>query len=221
MINSRDIDLLRADVAANCRAWQELCRAEGLNVLVTSTVRDEEYQAQLYAQGRSKPGSIVTNSPVPSFHSDKAGLAFDFCKNVKGHEYDDADFFDRAGALAKKVGFTWGGDWKSFPDRPHVQWDEGGEYSASDIIAGFLPPDMPLYGGSDEGENTPKRFNTIAEIEAAAPWAADTVRKLCDNFILLGGGATADENGYPTSLDMSMDMLRILVMNDRAGIYDI
>lgn len=221
MINSRDIDLLRADVAANCRVWMELCRAEGLNVLVTSTVRDEEYQAQLYAQGRSKPGSIVTNSHVPSFHSDKAGLAFDFCKNVKGHEYDDADFFARAGTLAKKVGFTWGGDWKSFPDRPHVQWDEGGEYSASDIIAGFLPPDMPLYGCSTKGENAPKRFNTIAEIEAAAPWAADTVRKLCDNFILLGGGATADENGYPTSLDMSMDMLRLLVMNDRAGIYNI
>lgn len=221
MINSRDIDLLRTDVAANCRAWQELCRAEGLNVLVTSTVRDEEYQAQLYAQGRSKPGSIVTNSPVPSFHSDKAALAFDFCKNVKGHEYDDADFFARAGALAKKVGFTWGGDWKSFPDRPHVQWDEGGEYSASDIIAGFLPVDMPLYSCSAEEENAPKRFNTIAEIEAAAPWAADTVRKLCDNFILRGGGAAADENGYPVELDMSTDMLRLLVMNDRAGIYDI
>ena len=27
MLNSRDIDRLRPDVAANCRAWLELCRA--------------------------------------------------------------------------------------------------------------------------------------------------------------------------------------------------
>lgn len=72
-----------------------------------------------------------------------------------------------------------------------------------------------------EAKQTKQRFNTIAEIEEAAPWAADTVRKICDNFILRGGGAAADENGYPVELDMSMDMLRLLVMNDRAGIYDI
>ena len=35
MLNSRDIDRLRPDVAANCRAWLELCRAAGLLVLVT------------------------------------------------------------------------------------------------------------------------------------------------------------------------------------------
>ena len=29
MLNSRDIDRLRPDVAANCRAWLELCRAAG------------------------------------------------------------------------------------------------------------------------------------------------------------------------------------------------
>ena len=37
MLNSRDIDRLRPDVAANCRAWLELCRAAGLLVLVTGT----------------------------------------------------------------------------------------------------------------------------------------------------------------------------------------
>ena len=39
MLDSRDISLLRPDVAANCRIWQERCRAAGLNVLVTNTVR--------------------------------------------------------------------------------------------------------------------------------------------------------------------------------------
>ena len=96
MLSSRDIGLLRPDVAANCRLWLERCSAAGLKVLVTSTVRDGEYQAWLYEQGRSRPGTIVTNSPTPTFHSDKAGLAFDFCKNVKGQEYSDPSFFRSA-----------------------------------------------------------------------------------------------------------------------------
>jgi len=51
MLNSRDIDRLRPDVAANCRAWLELCRAAGLLVLVTGTVRDEEYQQYCFENG--------------------------------------------------------------------------------------------------------------------------------------------------------------------------
>ena len=153
MLNSRDISLLRSDVAANCRKWIELCKESGLNVLVTSTVRDKEYQAYLYEQGRTRKGSIVTNSKLPSFHWDKAGLAFDFCKNVKGHEYDDAKFFKDAAAIAKKMGFTWGGDWKSFVDKPHLQWDDNGKYSASDVRAGRMPRTMPLYDG--------KKVNTV------------------------------------------------------------
>ena len=145
MLNSRDIDLLRPDVAANCHLWVERCRAAGLNVLVTNTVRDREYQAYLYEQGRTRPGGIVTNSPVPTFHADTSGLAFDFCKNVKGHEYDDRDFFREAAAIAKEMGFSWGGDWRSFVDLPHIQWDDGRRYTDSDIKAGRYPPEMPLW----------------------------------------------------------------------------
>ena len=145
MLNSRDIDKLRADVAANCRVFLELCKAEGLPVLVTQTVRDAEYQASLYAQGRTKPGSIVTNQKTPSFHSDKAGLAFDIAKNVKGHEYDDLAFFNRCGEIGKKIGFSWGGDWLTLQDKPHFQWDNHGTYTAAMVRAGKLPPAMPVY----------------------------------------------------------------------------
>ena len=98
MINSRDLRDLRGDVAANCRTLLELCKQQGLDVLIAQTKRDNEYQATLYAQGRTKPGSIVTNSPTVTFHG--AGLAFDFCKNVKGHEYDDPAFFADVAAIA-------------------------------------------------------------------------------------------------------------------------
>jgi len=76
MLDSRDINRLRPDVAANCRIFLNLCRAEGLNVLITGTVRDAAYQEYCYAKGWSL-------TKVPSFHAEHAGLAFDICKNVK------------------------------------------------------------------------------------------------------------------------------------------
>ena len=205
MLNSRDIDKLRPDVAANCRKWLDLCKANGLNVLVTQTVRDREYQESLYAQGRTKPGSIVTNSKVPTFHADTVGLAFDFCKNVKGHEYDDNAFFHKAAALAKGMGFSWGGDWKSFVDMPHIQWDNHGAWSSSMILAGNYPIEMPLWG--EKKEETEMRYNTVEE---CPKWAQETIRKLIKKGFLSGDGK---------NLDLSTDMIRIFVINDRAGIY--
>lgn len=146
MLNSRDINLLREDVAANCRIWLDLCKAEGLNPLVVSTVRDDEYQASLYEQGRTRPGGVVTNSKTPTFHWNKAGLAFDFCKNVKGQEYSDNAFFDKCAAIAKRMGFEWGGDWKSFVDKPHLQWSGADKsLTGAQIRAGKRPATMPLY----------------------------------------------------------------------------
>ena len=176
MLNSRDISLLRADVAANCRLWVDRCKAEGLNVLVTQTVRDAEYQAYLYAQGRIRPGNIVTNGKQPTFHWNKAGLAFDFCKNVKGHEYDDAAFFKKAAAIAKEMGFTWGGDWKSFVDKPHIQWDAHGKYTNSMILAGKMPPTMPLYKANTTTTNKPAASSAV-KVDTAKAHSASYNRK--------------------------------------------
>lgn len=213
MLNSRDISLLRPDVEANCRKWIERCKAAGLNVLVTNTVRDKEYQEYLYAQGRTRSGSIVTNSKTPTFHADTSGLAFDFCKNIKGHEYDDTEFFRKAAAIAKEMGFSWGGDWKSFVDMPHIQWDNGGEWTSSMIKAGKLPPEMPLWGAdnkedTDVGKAEETRYNTVEE---CPEWARATIQKLVNKGFLNGNGE---------GLDLSHDMIRILVIHDRAGMYD-
>ena len=207
MLCSRDITLLRPDVAANCRKWLELCQEAGLDNLVTNTVRDREYQEYLYAQGRTRPGSIVTNGKIPTFHADTAGLAFDFCKNVKGHEYDDNAFFAKAGAIAKGMGFSWGGDWESFPDMPHIQWDNGGKWTSSMILAGKLPPEMPGWGDSGEKEE-PVRYDTA---EKCPEWARATVQKLVEGGFLNGNGG---------GLDLSHDMVRLLVILDRAGVFD-
>ena len=170
MLNSRDIDKLRPDVAANCRIFVERCKAAGYPVLVTQTVRDAEYQAQLCKNGYAK-------TAVPSFHWDKVGLAFDVCKNVKGHEYDDANFWRGISKIGKEMGFTWGGDWKSFPDKPHFQWDDGGKYTSAMVRRLNLPPMMEEYDSM-----TQEDFNTmmdayLAELgkKAASSWAAQSI----------------------------------------------
>ena len=205
MLNSRDISLLRGDVAANCRRWLDKCAEAGLEVLITNTVRDKEYQEYLYAQGRTRPGSIVTNGKVPTFHADTAGLAFDFCKNVKGHEYDDNAFFAKAGAIAKGMGFSWGGDWKSFPDMPHIQWDNGGEWTSAMILAGKLPPEMPRCA---QQKDEKLRYDTV---EDCPQWARASVKKLVERGCLAGNGK---------GLDLSEDMVRLIVILDRALVFD-
>lgn len=149
MYNSRNIDELRSDVKYNCIKWINKCLDNNLKVLITGTVRDNEYQEYCYNNGTSK-------SKIPTFHSIKAGLAFDFCKNIKGHEYDDIDFFNKCGKIAKDIGFEWGGDWKTFIDRPHIQWSGTNyEYNSSDIIKGNYPYEMSKY---DDLDNSPYSF---------------------------------------------------------------
>lgn len=161
MVNSRELSLLRDDVEQNVRRWMGLCAVEGLPVLITQTVRDDEYQAYLYEQGRSRPGSIVTNSKRTTFHG--AGLAVDFCKNVKGQEYSDAAFFDRVIEIAREVGFSSGADWKSFPEKCHLQWDFHGHYSGAMITAGRLPPQMPIYERSNADMITMDDIKSMSE----------------------------------------------------------
>lgn len=212
MLNSRNIDDLRSDVAANCRIWQQLCKAAGLAVLVTGTVRDEEYQLYCYNNGTSK-------SKVPSFHGVKAGLAFDFCKNVKGHEFDDLEFFQKAAAIAKQMGFEWGGDWKSFPDRPHIQWSDGGKYTSAMIRAGKYPPAMPLYRAAES--EPPKQEESHEEeddmviyhqIKDMPDWAQASVEKAIARGVV-NQSAGGQVNIYEPNL-------QTIVLLDRLGLFD-
>ena len=169
MLNSRSLKDLRSDVRENCEIFLELCKSAGLKVLVTQTLRDNEYQASLYALGRTKPGKIVTNLKIPTFHG--VGLAFDICKNVRGHEYDDLAFFKKCGQIGKQVGFSWGGDWKSFKDRPHFQWDAHGKYTGAMIRAGKLPPEMEEYMDQATFNKMMDEYLAQLRTKPASAWA--------------------------------------------------
>ena len=172
MFHSSELRYLRADVRANCEMFLALCKEAGLNVKVTETVRDDEYQRYLAANGYASK-----KATRPTFHSVKAGLAFDICKNVKGHEYDDLSFFDKCGQIAKQVGFSWGGDWKSFKDRPHIQWDAHGKYTGSMILAGKYPPEMEEYMTYGEWKKYMEQYRAELSKKTVSPWAKDELEQ--------------------------------------------
>ena len=83
MINSRSLSDLNPKVAAMCSEFINRCKAQGIDVIITSTYRDAECQDKLYAQGRTEPGKKVTNAKAgQSFHNWR--VAFDFVPIVGG-----------------------------------------------------------------------------------------------------------------------------------------
>ena len=124
---ARDITQLHPRLQDKIAELKELCKKEGLNIGIGECFRSVAEQDKLYAQGRTTSGSIVTNAKGSTYSSQHQwGIAFDFFKNVKGHEYDDTAFFNRVGALAKSIGLAWGGDWKSPVDKPHLYLPDWG-----------------------------------------------------------------------------------------------
>ncbi|CAM3097373.1 M15 family metallopeptidase [Paenibacillus lupini] len=119
----------------------------GIKILITDDYRSSEEQNVLYKQGRSEPGQVVTNvKGGASFHN--YGLAVDFAlvkpdgdviwdMKYDGNSNGKADWMEVV-TTAKKLGFTWGGDWTSFKDYPHLQMDFG--YSIKDLQKGKRPP---------------------------------------------------------------------------------
>nr|WP_314862051.1 M15 family metallopeptidase [uncultured Undibacterium sp.] len=136
MKNSRDLKDLVPSVAAKCAAFVSACKAESIDVLITSTLRDNESQAALYAQGRTtiginprlaKPlGDVVTNAKAgESFHN--YGVAFDFVPMVNGKaQWDDTRIFTKCGVIAESLGLEWAGRWKgSLRELAHCQFTGG------------------------------------------------------------------------------------------------
>lgn len=121
---SRDLSLLHPKLQAIVQKVIAECAEKGLPVLITDGWRSKAEQNAIYAQGRTTPGVIVSQVNYP-YSAHNWGIAVDFCRNVRGREYDDSDgFFAKVAAVAKQYGLDWGGDWKNFTDKPHLQMRE-------------------------------------------------------------------------------------------------
>lgn len=126
MINSRSLSDLLPPVKSRAEKMIKDCYAAGIDLLVTSTYRDNASQEALYAQGRTKPGKIVTNARAgQSFHNYRC--AFDVVPLRHGKPvWDSKDpVWQIIGQIGKKCGLEWAGDWKRFKEFPHFQYTGG------------------------------------------------------------------------------------------------
>jgi peptidoglycan L-alanyl-D-glutamate endopeptidase CwlK len=131
MINSREISSLHPYVASLCNKLIDLSKNEGIKIIITSTLRDSEYQRYLYEK---VPGS--TNTPLIGAHG--FGLAFDVVPIVNGKAvWNNQGLWNKIGALGKSLGLEWGGDWKSIIDKPHFQYTQG--LNSAELRAGKRP----------------------------------------------------------------------------------
>lgn len=92
---------------------------------ITQGLRSWQEQANLYAQGRTAPGEIVTNAqPGYSFHC--FGLACDFVPMANGQPIWDTQQpeWKHIIDLAPSCGLVSGSTWIHFPDWPHLQPSE-------------------------------------------------------------------------------------------------
>lgn len=139
---------------------EALAKRENISFLVGECVRTVEEQDALYAKGRTKKGSIVTNAKGSSYSSmHQWGVAFDVYLNMDingdGKRVDDAYnnstlVFNRIGKLGKSIGLEWGGEWKSIKDLPHFQLPNWGS-TASMLKALYETPEKFMSSWRGEG----------------------------------------------------------------------
>jgi len=130
------IATLLPEVQPYARALVTKAGADGITIKVISGLRTYDEQNDLYAQGRTKPGRIVTNARG-GFSNHNFGIAFDVGV-FEGSQYlDESPKYKAVGVLGMDLGLEWGGNWKTIQDEPHFQlrpkW--AGDLSERDMLA--------------------------------------------------------------------------------------
>ena len=233
----RKIEDLHPDLQELVKKLKSVCAQKGLKIAVGECLRTAAEQDALYAKGRTAPGKIVTNAKGSSYSSmHQWGVAFDFYRNDGKGAYSNTDgFFEKVGKIGKSLGLEWGGEWKSITDLPHFQLAGWGKTPAKlkklyGTPAKFFKAWEVSEMTAEEKkavENLEKRMAELEEkftrlensgekiyhyTQDLPDWARPAVQKLLDKGWY--GGAAEDDLNLPEGL------ARVLVINDRAGLYD-
>lgn len=240
--------LLSADKAA-AEALIDFAYACGVPIVITQGLRTIAEQDALYAQGRTKSGSIVTNARGGySYHN--FGVAIDFAlllpnggvswDTKRDGDGDGIADWDEVVAQAKRIGWDWGGDWRSFTDLPHFEMTFG--LSTADYRAGKRPSQAQLdaviakvkglYEEADEMTAEEKvSFKALQEaVEAQAVTIAEQAKKVAalegkSKMTAIPTWATqacvnAKAAGFvDTTADGSYDFYRLVTLLDRAEFF--
>lgn len=175
--------------------------------------------------GKGKDGKIYTYQTLPFDHrgwhaggkANNTHISFEICEDdLTGREYFEAIYKEAVeftAYLCKQYGFD---PMKDGVVLCHSEGYERGIASQHGDVMHWFPKhgkNMDDFRrdvkSAMDGENMDKeiRYKTLDDIPT---WGRATVEKLLNKDLLLGG-----DNG----LDISEDMLRIFVINDRAGLY--
>ena len=135
----KDVTQLHPTLQKKIKELKKLCADNGITIRITECLRTVSEQDALYAKGRTKPGSKVTNCQGKSYSSmHQWGVAFDYVIDQDTDKDGDVDIRDLynvklmnvVGKLGQSIGLEWGGSWKSIVDKPHFQLPDWGSTSA-------------------------------------------------------------------------------------------
>lgn len=204
----RDIKQLHPDLQKKLDQLITACKKEKITIKITECLRTTKEQDNLYAQGRTKPGKVVTNCSGKSYSSmHQWGVAADFCLSMDidgdGNISDDAfnnskKTFNRVGAIAKSLGLIWGGDWKSIVDLPHVQLANWGD-TTSKLKALYGTPDafMKTWNKVSQSDSKSKTTTSYSKSSPEAAQSKDkkytkTYTTTKDTNLRIGPGSKKD-----------------------------
>jgi peptidoglycan L-alanyl-D-glutamate endopeptidase CwlK len=123
-VSEAKLGLVNPQLADRIRRMYDILSSEDIIFQVTESLRTWQEQAMLYAQGRTKPGVVVTNAqPGHSWHN--FGLAVDLVPltqfPAKPDWNRDHPVWKRLIAVGQEVGLVEGANFRTFPDWPHFQ----------------------------------------------------------------------------------------------------
>lgn len=145
-----------------------------IKVRVVQGLRTIAEQNALYAQGRTKPGAVVTNAKGgKSYHN--FGLALDYAimydkdgngefeelswNLVKDGDKDGRKDWDEVREAFEAKGWKWGGKWRTLKDYPHLQKTFGfttsqlfKKYNIKEFIPGTEYVKIAAVAGKSFGE---------------------------------------------------------------------
>ena len=118
--SEKNILTLDSKIQPLARSLVHKAASVGITIKVISGLRTYEEQDALYAQGRTKPGNIITNARA-GYSNHNFGIAFDI-GIFEGNKYlGESPKYKTVGVLGMDIGLEWGGSWKSIVDEPHFQ----------------------------------------------------------------------------------------------------
>ncbi|WP_256703852.1 M15 family metallopeptidase [Paenibacillus sp. FSL H8-0259] len=256
---------LQPVIAAGMIALITGCYNRGVQIIITQGLRTYAEQDNLYAKGRTakqlaavglskvtpQPKEDVVTNARGGYSNHNFGYAFDFAlllpdgrtvcwDTLRDDDKDSLPDWSEVVEEAKKLGFEWGGDWRTFKDMPHLQMVfgltttqlRGGKKPAVSLIAkAFAVVDKYMEAIEEMTAQEKKEFETmqllikahaevtvglsnrITELENAAklPLIPKWALSACE---------AAKAAGYlDTTANGSYDFYRMITIMDRIGLF--